>query len=434
MSDTVPSQQGDSHQVSDPQAKDGDQHSVNEISKRGLRIAGVLLALFIVLPSYIIIAYWPDRLATAKERIKPLYINEAFHVRLVCIPDSICCIDTLTVSYMAPDTAKMSIDSNSIKGAAQGASATVDTTKTSPIDTSGGAGTAGGSSGKHTKDGQTGKGSATQTTAGKTQTAAGKTPGAGTALSGKASSEASAGPAQQKMTFTVRQHTYTIKDLIHINTLLLILVAAAGFAGNMIYIATSFTTFVGALKFKRSWILWYCVKPFTASALAIGLYFVFRGGFLNMSDDSTNINIYGIITLSLLTGLYTDRATLKLKDVVNTLFGIKEDKDDSRPNKLNDPSPVVTITTVTPAAVEKGKANIILINGTLLDKQKLVITIQDEPVTAPIISPTAISFQFTLSDALAALTTVKLVVKDATTGKVYYSGSLRIKKNPQKQA
>jgi hypothetical protein len=103
----------------------------------------------------------------------------------------------------------------------------------------------------------------------------------------------------------------------------------------MIYIATSFTTFVGAGKFKKSWILWYCVKPFTAAALALGMYFVFRGGFLNMSDDSTNINLYGVMTLSILTGLFTDRATLKLKEVFDVLLKPSEE----RPNKLEKNAP-----------------------------------------------------------------------------------------------
>lgn len=126
--------------------------------------------------------------------------------------------------------------------------------------------------------------------------------------------------------------------LIHINTLLLILVGVAGFLGNMIHIASSFTTFVGAGKFRKSWILWYCVKPFTAAALAIAVYFVLRGGFLNMSDDSANINIYGVATISILCGLFTDRATLKLKEVFDVLF--RPALKDDRPDKLNErPAP-----------------------------------------------------------------------------------------------
>src|ERR1700754_2504358 len=55
---------------------------------------------------------------------------------------------------------------------------------------------------------------------------------------------------------------------IQFSTLILILVAAAGFLGNMIFVASSFGAFVGSGKFRRSWILWYFVKPFTGSGLA----------------------------------------------------------------------------------------------------------------------------------------------------------------------
>ncbi|QHS60287.1 hypothetical protein [Chitinophaga agri] len=143
---------------------------------------------------------------------------------------------------------------------------------------------------------------------------------------------------------TANRHITGPSDqVIHINTLLLMLVAVAGFLGNMIHIATSFTTFIGAGKFRRSWILWYCVKPFTAAALAIAVYFVFRGGFLNMSDDSSNINIYGLMTISLLTGLFTDRATLKLKEVFDVLF--RTAPKEERPDKLENGTPETTTAT-----------------------------------------------------------------------------------------
>jgi hypothetical protein len=149
------------------------------------------------------------------------------------------------------------------------------------------------------------------------------------------------GPVSSQAT-SVRETAvyYTEGRLIHINTLLLILVGVAGFLGNMIHLATSFTTFIGAGKFRKSWIMWYCVKPFTAAALAIAIYFVFRGGLLNMSDDSSNINIYGLMTISILSGLFTDRATLKLKEVFDVLF--RTTPQEERPDKLTNGTPKTT--------------------------------------------------------------------------------------------
>src|SRR5688500_17518431 len=71
--------------------------------------------------------------------------------------------------------------------------------------------------------------------------------------------------------FQVRLHD---NSTLHINTIMFLLVALAGFTGNMIHIATSFTNYVGSEKFKSSWLLWYFVKPFTAAALAVIFYMV----------------------------------------------------------------------------------------------------------------------------------------------------------------
>lgn len=123
-----------------------------------------------------------------------------------------------------------------------------------------------------------------------------------------------------------------INDTIQFNTVMLLLVALTGFLGNMVHIASSFTNFIGAGQFKRSWILWYCVKPFTASALALIVYFAFRAGFLNANDPGNTLNIYGIMTISALTGLFTDVATQKLKEVFEVIFRPKEGRPDSLEN------------------------------------------------------------------------------------------------------
>ncbi|HEY1165749.1 MAG TPA: hypothetical protein VGE90_11300 [Chitinophaga sp.] len=183
--------------------------------------------------------------------------------------------------------------------------------------------------------------------------------------------------------------------LIHINSLLLILVAFGGFLGNMIYIAASFTTYVGSGKFRKSWTLWYFVKPFSAAALAITLYFVFRGGFLNMSDASSNINIYGLMTLSVMAGLFTDRTTLKLKELFDVLLKPKEERPDALENNL----PKVVAVKADP--LEAGKAILITLSGTQLDKEKATITIEGQPITAtPDIKADSISFMYTLPDEL----------------------------------
>jgi hypothetical protein len=194
-------------------------------------------------------------------------------------------------------------------------------------------------------------------------------------------------------------------ESIQFNTLLLILVALCGFLGNMIHIATSFTTFVGANEFKRSWLMWYCVKPFTASALAITFYFVFRGGFLNYASDAA-LNIYGIMTMAMLTGLFTDNATLKLKEIFEVAFKAKDD----RPNTLSGTG--IKITDVTPDKLDKTKENIITIKGENLDKAGLKIKINLEVAAYTVSADKSIVIKYTIPPTQTAATIFKIQLLD----------------------
>jgi hypothetical protein len=187
-----------------------------------------------------------------------------------------------------------------------------------------------------------------------------------------------------------RAKKYDIEDTIPFNTILLILVAAAGFLGNMVHIATSFTAWVGTGNFKRSWLLWYFVKPFTASALALIVYFTFRAGFLSSSDAGSNINIYGIMSIAALTGLFTEVVTSKLRDVLDVIF---------KPNG-GKATPALAVVPVifgaTPVTLKALAANTITITGTDLDKAPLTITMGGTVIAAtgkP--TPTSTTFNFT---------------------------------------
>lgn len=204
-------------------------------------------------------------------------------------------------------------------------------------------------------------------------------------------------------------YTGSRDKLIHINTLLLILVGVAGFLGNMIHISASFTSYIGAGKFRKSWILWYCVKPFTAAAMAITVYFVFRGGFLNMSDDGSNINIYGLMTISILSGLFTDRTTLKLKEVFEVLFRPKEE----RPDQLKNSG--LRITAVDAAPLEAGQPTVITLKGEKMDEGKVDISIGDEVIQNIERTQESISFTYTLPQALQEQDAVLLTVKPENT-------------------
>lgn len=185
-----------------------------------------------------------------------------------------------------------------------------------------------------------------------------------------------------------------IGDTIQFNTLMLLLVAVAGFLGNMVHISTSFTTFIGAGQFKRSWLLWYCVKPFTAAALAVIVYFAFRAGFLNSNDPGNTLNIYGIMTISAFAGLFTDTATQKLKEIFEVIFQPKE----ARPDSLKDDK--VTFVDTNPEKLNTTQCNDIVIAGENLDKKKWIIKINGAKIADEVIvtTPKLIHFTYTLTE------------------------------------
>lgn len=208
--------------------------------------------------------------------------------------------------------------------------------------------------------------------------------------------------------FNIRLIEYNIStypgNYIHINTILFLLVALAGFLGSMIHVASSFTNYIGAVKFKRRWLLWYIVKPFSAAGIALVFYLVLQAGLLNFGDGG-KVNPYGIVIVSALAGLFADKAILKLEEIFLVMFKPKDD----RPDKMKDD---IKVTSVTPAAIEKGKENAFVISGEGLDKPAFKIFINDEPVANPEFTATAIKFNYTIPDTQKDKTEFVLVIKN----------------------
>ena len=206
--------------------------------------------------------------------------------------------------------------------------------------------------------------------------------------------------------------SWSKEGTIHINTIMFLLVALAGFTGSMIHIATSFTNYVGSEKFKRSWILWYFVKPFTAAGVALLFYLVLKAGLLNF-DGANGANPFGIVILSALAGLFTDKATLKLEEVFSIIFKPKDD----RPDKIDEVS--MKFTGFEPKKLVLNADNTITVSGEGFDKHPLSIKINDEEIQNAEIRPNAISFKFKIPDALKAESKLQLSILDASGNPVY---------------
>lgn len=117
---------------------------------------------------------------------------------------------------------------------------------------------------------------------------------------------------------------------IHLNTIMFFLVALSGFLGSMIHLSSSLTNYIGAGELKSNWLPWYFVKPFTAMGVALVFYFVIKAGLLSL-DSGEEINLFGVVVLSALAGLFTDKATIKLEEIFTTIFK----PQDARPDKLD---------------------------------------------------------------------------------------------------
>lgn len=114
---------------------------------------------------------------------------------------------------------------------------------------------------------------------------------------------------------------------------LALLVILSGALGSFIHTATSFSRYIGHDKFYQRWIWWYILRPFIGSALALIFYFVIRGG-LFTSTSSDEINLYGILAISGLVGMFSKQATDKLDELFNNLF--KTEKEQDKMDSLKD--------------------------------------------------------------------------------------------------
>ncbi len=123
-------------------------------------------------------------------------------------------------------------------------------------------------------------------------------------------------------------YTYSISDEVRI----LLIVVLVGAIGSFVHSLTSLASYVGNKQFVASWALWYVLRPFIGSALALVIYFAFRGGLINPGSSIKDINLFGIAAISGLAGMFSKEATDKLAEVFGTFFKSEGNKD--RKDKL----------------------------------------------------------------------------------------------------
>ncbi len=106
---------------------------------------------------------------------------------------------------------------------------------------------------------------------------------------------------------------------------LLILIAAMGALGGLIHGISSFTTFVGNRELVSSWIWWYVFKPVVGALVAVVVYLVFRANLGSGDFALSSADCLKTAAFASLIGLFAEPATIKLKDIFDTLFTPRAD-------------------------------------------------------------------------------------------------------------
>jgi hypothetical protein len=184
---------------------------------------------------------------------------------------------------------------------------------------------------------------------------------------------------------------------------LLVMVMVAGGLGSFVHIAKSFGDFVGNDRFMASWIWWYILKPFIGMILALMLYLVIRGGFLTVGtttaadDGVVNVNLYGLVGMACLAGMFAKQATDKLGELFDTLFRTRD--GDKRRDGLGNPVPALS--DAQPGAV---------------DAQSLYVCLQGSGfVRGAVVQVNGVSRETTVSDSTRLA--VQLLEEDLQTGR-----------------
>jgi hypothetical protein len=195
----------------------------------------------------------------------------------------------------------------------------------------------------------------------------------------------------------------TSRDLALIWAVLLL-----GGLGGSLHAIGSFTLFVGNRNLIRSWIWWYTARAPVGAALALVIYFSIRGGLMGTgANSSASLNPYGIGALAFMSGLFSEKATLKLKELFDAIFSVRDNRKDA----VGDAGPEIT----KPAqpdriAVNSGDTIVALIGEGFIPTDRVMLAGRELVTTY--LSPNEIKATIPAAD-LKTSATLKLCVKRA---------------------
>jgi hypothetical protein len=107
---------------------------------------------------------------------------------------------------------------------------------------------------------------------------------------------------------------------------LVLLAMLAGIIGSILYAIQSFVVYIGNQSLALSWSIWYFARPWIGALLGMLIYFVLRAGLA--APSAASVTPYGVVAFGALAGLFSQKATQKLKEVFDTTFRTEEQLKD----------------------------------------------------------------------------------------------------------
>ena len=129
-------------------------------------------------------------------------------------------------------------------------------------------------------------------------------------------------------------------------------VVLLGALGGTLRLLSSLVRYVGNRQLTGSWFLYYLAMPFQGALLASIVYMLLRVGILapSVSGDSgtAHLNLISVYAFSALTGLFSNQAMVKLRDIFEEVFRPKKDEQKD-PLSANSPNTAPSPPTPPPA-------------------------------------------------------------------------------------
>jgi hypothetical protein len=124
-------------------------------------------------------------------------------------------------------------------------------------------------------------------------------------------------------------YTYTCPPVAGKNVVWLMMLAGA--LGAILHGLRSFYWYVGNRQLVWSWIPMYFFLPIIGAATSTVFYLIIRGGLLPGATESDNV--YGLMAIGTLVGLFSQQALEKLKSVSEVIFTVPPTGKDAQPEK-----------------------------------------------------------------------------------------------------